>query len=345
MSAEYNVEVDRVTKADWSNLLHEFSDAAIYQTWSYGATRWGERNLSHLILAKAGRPVGLAQVTIRTAPVLRAGIGYIPWGPLWRHRGEQPDLSTFPHLIHALKEEYAGRRRLQLRIAPKEIDAGSASLREFLVNEGFRRSGKAYRTLLLDLEPSLQDLRKGFDQKWRNQLNRAEKNGLEIVEGMSDELYDTFAKLYKEMLARKGFETFVDVGEFGRIQADLERASKMVVMLCIAHNEPVAGLVGSALGDTGIYLLGATNDAGMKIKGSYLLQWRFIEWLKECGCRWYDLGGIDPEGNPGVYHFKSGVSDREVSHIGEFDFVESRISSAAVKIGSYLRDRRNRAGT
>jgi lipid II:glycine glycyltransferase (peptidoglycan interpeptide bridge formation enzyme) len=345
MPVEYKVEIDRVTKAEWSALLRDFADASIYQTWSYGAVRWGEKNLSHLILKRDGQILGLAQASIRSVPLFKAGIAYVPWGPIWRRKNEEADPRVFQTLVGGLKEEYAGRRKLQLRIAPTVADADARGFREFLDHEEFRLSGKIYRTLVLDLKSPLMDLRKGLDQKWRNQLNRSEKNGLQIVEGTSDELYASFRRLYEEMVARKGFETFVDVDEFGRIQAELEDTSKMMVMLCLVDNEPVAGLVGSAIGDTGIYLLGATNDAGMKAKGSYLLQWRFIEWLKERDCRWYDLGGINPEGNPGVYHFKSGVSGRDVSHIGEFDFVESRISSAAVKIGSYLRDRRNRTGT
>jgi lipid II:glycine glycyltransferase (peptidoglycan interpeptide bridge formation enzyme) len=342
---KYTVEIDRVDKAEWSELLKRFRDATIYQTWSYGAIRWGEKSLSHMVLMKNGEPVGLAQTAIRLVPVLKAGIAYVPWGPVWRKMDEEVDSRIFQELVASLKKEYAGRRKLHLRIAPKVIDAENPSMRELLDFQGFRASGKAYRTLILNIEPSLTDIRKAFIQKWRNQLNRSEKNGLKVVEGTSDELYIIFQKIYAEMIERKSFETFVDVGDFGRIQTGLDNASKMIIMICLKDSEPVAGLVGSVLGDTGIYLLGATNEEGMKEKGSYLLQWRMIEWLKERGCRWYDLGGVDPDGNPGVYHFKTGLSGNEVTHIGEFDFVESHISSVTVKIGSYLRDRRKRTGS
>ena len=52
----------------------------------------------------------------------------------------------------------------------------------------------------------------------------------------------------------------------------------------------MAGLVASAMGDSAIYLLGATSDEGLKSKGAYLLQWTLIKWLKECGFKWYDSG-------------------------------------------------------
>lgn len=95
----------------------------------------------------------------------------------------------------------------------------------------------------------------------------------------------------------------------------------------------MTGLVGSAHGDTGIYLLGATSDEGMKTKGSYLLQWRMVQWLKERGCRWYDLGGINPETNPGVYHFKAGLSGKDVTQPGTFEFSGSALSSLSLKAG------------
>ncbi len=121
-------------------------------------------------------------------------------------------------------------------------------------------------------------------------------------------LYRTFCRMYKQMRKRKTFETTVDVEEFGRIQQDLPESHRMQVLICEDNGVPVAGLVASAMGDSAIYLLGATSDEGLKSKGAYLLQWTLIKWLKERGVRWYDLGGIDPEGNPGVYHFKRGLS-------------------------------------
>ena len=43
----WQVEVDRATPAEWSAMLDLFDDANLYQTWSYGAVRWGRKNLSH----------------------------------------------------------------------------------------------------------------------------------------------------------------------------------------------------------------------------------------------------------------------------------------------------------
>ena len=67
---------------------------------------------------------------------------------------------------------------------------------------------------------------------------------------------------------------------------------KMHIVICKHEGQPVTATIGSAVGDTGIYLLGATGEMGMKQKSAYLSQWKMILWLQERGCRWYDLGGI-----------------------------------------------------
>src|SRR5208283_6155309 len=82
-----------------------------------------------------------------------------------------------------------------------------------------------------------------------------------------------------------------------------------------------------------IYLLGATSDDGLKSKGAYLLQWTLIQWLKGNDIRWYDLGGIDPDGNPGVYSFKRGFSGLDVCQINPLVASNSAVSSGIVKAG------------
>jgi hypothetical protein len=95
----------------------------------------------------------------------------------------------------------------------------------------------------------------------------------------------------------------------------------------------VAGIIVSAMGDSAIYLLGATSDAGLSAKGAYLLQWTMIAWLKDRGIRYYDLGGIDPDGNPGVYYFKRGFSGADTCQINPLSASGSALSTAVVKVG------------
>lgn len=319
LDAAFQIEVDASTPAEWSSMLDCFADANIYQSWPYGAERWGARNLSHLAMTQDGEVVAMAQVRIIRPTPFRLGLAYLRWGPLFHRKGQEPDIDILARMARALREEYVGRRGLVLEIVPNAFaDSPRATLFQsafcgFEPEQG--TSVNTYRTLVLDLAPAIEQLRGNLDKKWRNQLVRSEKNGLKVIVGTGAEEYGRFCRMYREMQKRKAFGSTVDVEEFGRIQQSLPERLRMQTLLCEQDGVAVAGLIASAMGDSAIYLLGATSDQGLTAKGGYLLQWTLIEWLKKKGIRWYDLGGIDPEANPGVYHFKKGLSGAEASHI------------------------------
>jgi hypothetical protein len=335
------IEVDNVTEPEWSELMGRFADANIYQTWSFGTNRWGNKNLSHLVLKRGSETLGIAQLRIIRPSSLRLGIAYLRWGPMCQLRGSELNPETVRIMAEALHEEYVAKRGLYLEILP---NAFSGSERGGMFQSAFTQfdsrpsvSGEKYRTLVLDLSPSLEELRRKLDKKWRNQLNAAERNGLKVVEGEGNQEYRRFCALYTQMWKRKKFHTTVSIEEYARIQERLPDTQRMRVLICEHAGTPVAGIVCSAIGESAIYLLGATNDEGMRVKASYLLQWTMIGWLKERGFRFYDLGGIDPDANPGVYHFKSGFSGVDVSNISSFNACDNPFSETLVKIGQTLR--------
>jgi len=341
LTSEFRIEIDAVTKDEWTALLLQFDDATIYQTWSYGAIRWGQSNLSHIVIKHKGEIIAAAQLRIIKIPLLKAGIAYLPWGPMWQRQGQQVNIDVFQKIINVLKEEYAIKQSLLLRIHPHVIEESSDAIVAILNQIGFQKKIKirTYRTLMLDLSPSMPEIRKSLDQKWRNQLNRAEKNNLKIIEGNSDALYQIFLDLQEEMHDRKKYIPGVDYNELGDIQKDLPEPLKMIILISEYEGKPLTATIGSLIGDTSIYLLGATGNEGMKMKGAYLLQWRLIEMMKESGCKWYDLGGIDPDENPGVYHFKSGISRREARHIGQYEISKNTYSRLIVQFAETLKDR------
>jgi len=337
----YTIEIDRITEPEWSALIPRFSDASLYQTWAYGAVSWGDRQLSHLVVKDGDRTIAIAQLRIVKVPVIGRGVAYLRWGPLCTPADAAWSVDVFREVMRSIIDEYVEKRRLLLRIVPRVFsqDSDGNRSRQIFTELGFLQDADArpYRTFRVDLAPPVEQLRKGLNQKWRNQLNGAERNGLTVTEGAGDELFGQFLGLYHEMMARKNFETTVDPEEFRRIQARLPDDQKMLILIAQKDGRPMTGVIGSITGDRGIYLLGATSDEGMKTKGSYLLQWKFMQALKERGCRWYDLGGINPETNPGVYHFKEGLGGQDVSGLGRMALSSDGLSTASVKGAEHLR--------
>jgi hypothetical protein len=343
----FTVKVDGISETDWNAVVDGFADANVYQTWAYGAICWGEKLLSHLVLRDDGNPIAAAQVRVVRVPVLGSGIAYLRWGPMCRTRGSEWSAATWRAMTEALTREYVVRRGLIFRAVPHifaqdSIAAAAAGLwTELGLAE--ERTVKRYQTFRVDLRPSVEILRQQLSSRWRRQLNIAERHDLDIVEGPTDDLYQQFLKLYREMMARKQFDTSVDVEEFGRVQRRLPVSQKMTTLICLSKGAPVAGLVVGTVGTSAIYLLAATGDEGLQARGSYLLQWTAMQRLKEMGIEWYDLGGANQEVNPGVYTFKSGMGGEEAVQLYRWEAGDAPLSRLSVAVGERLRRMAHRA--
>lgn len=332
----YSAEFDAVNKDEWYKIINQFSDANIYQTWDYDAVRCGEENISHLVLRSTNKIIAAAQARIVRIPILGLGAAYIRWGPFWQLRNQTADPTAFRMALRALRNEYVCRRGLILRIFPVLYNDNTHSCIDILTNEGYVPVPEEDpgRTLILDISMPNEDLRKKLDQKWRNCLNKSERNQLDVIEGTDDSLFVDFIGLYHDLLERKKFQEPNDINEFRMIQQELPPEFKMRIFLCRSDGISSAGVICATIGETGVYLFGATNDQGMANKGSYLLQWKAIQWMKNNGCRYYNLNGINPLTNPGNYHFKAGVSGKsgkDVHYLGRFDCYSGGITAALAR--------------
>jgi lipid II:glycine glycyltransferase (peptidoglycan interpeptide bridge formation enzyme) len=345
LGSGYTYEVDVVEQQSWYGALREFADANIYQTWSYGEILSGGCNLSHVLLKKDGQIAAAAQARIAKVPFLNLGMAYVRWGPLCVRCGAEANLEVFRYAVRALREEFVLRRGLTLRLFPILFDDGSPNLATILAEEGLyavKDDGRE-RTMLMDLGPSVDILRAGVARNWKRNLKEAEQNNLEVVEGTEDELFDQFIALYKGLVVRKGFAEPNDINQFRSMQAGLPEDLKMKIALCRSAGKICAGLVWSAMGNTGIELFAATNETGLQSKGSYLLRWRLLTYLKANRFRLYDLNGINPVANPGGYKFKhelAGKNGRDVHYLGRFDCHANSIARACIALADRLRTMR-----
>lgn len=316
------IACDQFSPDEWREMASSFADNTIYQTWGFGDLRARETStkVSRLAVLLGETVLGLAQVRIKRIPMSRAGIAYVYWGPLWR-RSQESGATNLRAVLEGIHSEYAVRRGLAVRLVPRLAeDLSAAEEMQAFAQAGFvRDSSNAYETILLDLSPDGSELRAGLCRKWRNHLSQSEKGSVEVRVCSDEASMERIESLYAEMWEKKQFETGVSVQSFRRLQEMLHESERPIVLLAYSEGEAIAGHVLSLLGDTGVNLLSASIDRGRKLKASYLLLWRAIETAKRAGARWYDLGGIDREKNPGVYSFKSGVRGAECVFAGQFD--------------------------
>ncbi len=341
------IEIDKTSESNWNHVLEHFDDANIWQTWSYGAVKFGEGNLSHIVLKRHGQIVAAAQLALLPIPVIRKRIAYIKYGPMRRLRGQAPNADVDLTMLRAIIETYVERKRFVLRFMPRVLAGGEydlpALLREVEIPWRHRASGG---TFLIDLSPTAEEQMAGLRKSWRAVLTKARKRGLKVVELGAEAGVDALLNLYNEMLARKKFTDQSEIALLPELQAKLPGAFKFKIAACLDDDRISALNVYSIIGDTGISLYGATDQRGRENGSSYLLDWWVLNRLKEKGMKWYDLGGA---GDPKVNVYKRGLAGKHGGaepFAGKFDISTRRatlrafaLADSARQAGSQIRNR------
>lgn len=302
----FQVEIDKVTRKEWNDLIIKFDDATIFQTWEYGEKN--SMHLSHIVLKYADEYVACAQVRIFKLPLLNAGIAYINHGPLWIKKNNK-NFDVLKKIAAVVIQEYVNIRKLYLKVnlEYEKTDSDANHIIDIINEIGYTQQRHNEQHVILPLNNSMTELRKGLDQKWRNQLNIADRNSLELIEGYEDQYIIEFSKIFKSMIFQKKFTKPESIDGFVEVFKMLPHNLRPLVILCKYEGEFIAGGVFSTLGTTGIYLYGASNAKGRDLRASYLIQWRIILWLLNNGFLRYNLSGINKINNPGTYHFKIGI--------------------------------------
>ncbi len=342
MESSFTVEVDNLDQNAWHAATQKFADMNLFQTWAYGLAKGNRQRVSHLLLRDQGEPAAAVQVRLIGLRQPPFGVAYARWGPLWKSRGQEASERVFRHAVRALRDEYVTRRGLVVRLIPGICAAANEPYSQILSEEGFIWKGAQhpYRTILMDVRPSLEELENGFHQKWRKHLKRARTNNLEILEGEDDALFQALESVHKEMVARKRFSGAQNMGVYQRAQQLLAPDQKLKVVLCRVKGEIVAGALFSTMGDTALDLYRATSNAGVATYGSYLVQWHVLQRIREAGCKWYNLNGINPVRNPGGYQFKSQLAGKhglDVQFVGTFDLYPNRVMRLICDLGDQAR--------
>lgn len=331
-----NLSIRRLTRAEWGALAPQFRDLSFRQCGAYAeaAARDVGATSEFVSILRGRELIGLANVRVKRMPLLPLGVAYVNHGPLTA-RGDGFSPEVFGCCLEALRQEYVHARRLLLRIAPpsgggKDVEAQAACLGM----HGLRPCGrhKPHETFVLDLEAPLAAIRNQFDKKWRSCLSKAERSNLEITRSENVDDFVRFEAIFRETVERKGFYTRQDAAFFRKVRSDANANERLVAHLAWSEGELVAGHIGSFVGDTAVYLLGAANAKGRDRLASYLLQWTVIQHAKSSGNRFYDLGGIDQAANPDVYRFKKRLNGRHLAMSGPYELATARSTKFAINM-------------
>lgn len=335
----YEVIVDSVSREEWEEYAANFADYSIYQTWPYQQVRAemdGQEVSRVVIKDENGHVVTMCQIRIKRIIPLGLRIGYVQWGPLFRGKDGKINCST--EALKELREAYLTHKVNVFRVVPNVCtDEVGRTFAEMLQSAGFApvKRIEPYRTFLLPVDDSEEEIRKKLHKSFRRDLKYAEKADIEIKQGSSKEFCDVLEKLYLVLLQRKKFKG-LNPQEFIETQTMLSTPEKMNIIVAYLDDEPVAAHLASNLGDTAIVLLAASDERGLSCGSSYLIWYRGAISALHAGMKWYDLGGIDPDNNPNVYQFKSRMGGEDTFYIGAFEATTSTIVKNMWHIGEKI---------
>jgi len=269
---------------------------------------------------EVGTAVALAQCIYLELPII-GGIARINRGPLMLGEIESSDQVSVD-VIAALRHESKKRRWWVIQIAPELSD--TLEIINSLKTLGLKQLTVPHSASgILSLSSNENDLLKGLNGKWRNCLRKGWKLGVTVVlkNGNSEAL-----KLLLDRYDRlKNDKDFSGLSESLIVALSKQSADEWQFNLFIANTQKLSDVeqsIGMVVtvrhGNTSTYLIGYTNKSGRKLQANYVLLWHAILYAKDCGCTWFDIGGLNSTTPKGIAHFKKGIKSELYTLVGEW---------------------------
>jgi peptidoglycan pentaglycine glycine transferase (the first glycine) len=344
---------------EWGQVKARVGWSSIFLVWDGEGKMKEERDpLSSFIF-----PVSAACLVLKRAIPIRGlaarlSVLYAPKGPLLDWTNESLRKRVLDDLQSFAKKQGA----IFLKVDPDIVlgtgipgadgsveEAGGAAIQSELARRGWVFSSDQIQfrnSVLIDLQPTEEEMLARMKQKTRYNVRLAEKKGVTVRVGTTDDLPMLY-KMYAETSVRDGFvirdeeyymtvwKTFMSKVE-GQKSPDTSQSPITNYQLPIAipliaevDSEPVAGLFLFMFSNKAYYVYGMSREIHREKMPTYLLQWEAMKRAKAAGCAIYDLWGApetfdESDSMWGVYRFKEGLGGRVVRTLGAWDFAPNK---------------------
>lgn len=265
----------------------------------------------------------------------------IPGGPIINWQDDKAVEKTRQLIVDTAKKH----RCVFVRLRPQLID--TPENRKLLETKLRAKKSPmhlaAEHTVILDLTKSEDELLKNMRRQTRYEVRRADKLGIKVESGNSEELFKEFHQVQSETAARQHFVP----PDLKTLLAEKEAFSKnaKIYVAKTAEGEPIAyGLI-LIHENEAEYYEAASTDLNHKLPGAYALEWQAIKDLKKQKVKKYNLWGIAPPNQPhhryaGVTTFKTGFGGEVVAFVPAHDIIISKIKYAPDYLIETIRKKR-----
>lgn len=368
------IEVRIISQEIHRGFISELPSASFLQLpeWAAVKTDWKNKSLG---LYEGSSLVGVALLLTRALPFSGKSFGYIPEGPIFL-----PHFSLNQEVLASLVSFAKNENVFLLRVGPAipyrdwenevikaaiasehassltttqstiEHEKGRSAIESFqksgwraVISENGFSEGQPNFVFQLDLRKHDEEsLAIGFNQQWRRNIKKAEKEGVEVFRGKKEDLSE-FHKVYLETADRDNFIPR-PLRYFERMWDKLNRHDNhLSLFLAKWQGQVIASTIAIHVGDHYWYSYGASSAFGREARGSNAVQWVMMKDALARGATCYDLRGITPTLDPkdphvGLIQFKVGTGGYARQLVGEWEKPINKFWSLA--FATYLRIRK-----
>jgi len=336
--------------------------------WGKAKSGWISESLGWFV---GDELIGAGLVLMRKVPRVNKYLAYLPEGPDldWTNSNLVDDalsaliafsksrgvfqIKMGPHvwvrrwLSETLKDAIAQEVALSISaLSPDEENSSGINLLDQLARSGWRKPTTS-ESGFGDYQPrfvfqvalkgkSEDELLSSFNQLWRRNIKKAEKEGVTVRTGHKTDLA-AFHKCYEETAKRDHFKArplpyFETMWDAMRAE-DLKR-----IAVYLAEHPDHAGAIAATtmteVGKHAWYSYGASTTAARDLRPSNAIQWAMMRQAAADGCEVYDMRGISDTLDPanhlfGLIQFKLGTGGYAQEYVGEWDYVISPVWAKA----------------
>jgi len=294
-------------REQWDNAMTRIVNSTISQDWLYGIAKEKGENwkAERYVVKKAGKPIGIVQLLKKR--ILGIPVARVFRGPVFikQESGIDNELEVMD-LLRKRKRfptvwSYVPNTAMTPESYTKTIKNGWKNWNIHGIPSG-----------TVNLVCTEDELRRGLNSKWRNQLKSAEKHGFEIQMGI--ERLDELLTLYESDQKSKGF-----VGISSPLLRSLaEMEDSPLRIFYIEDNDLILAFdMFYEHGNAATYYVGYNSDLGRKMCLNNLLLYHAAVYFQKKGKSCLDLGGIEYVYTEEIAKFKDGMSPVHYQLMGE----------------------------
>lgn len=303
---ENNIENEDI----WNTILSDSALPHMTQDWEYGKIKTEAQNwdILRILIKKREKAIGVVQILEKKIFGLKVAVR-INKGPVFIK--EENNIDNELESIELIRRRYL--KFIPIFYAPYSV-MNEENYVKFIQRGWINWNIFGFPSGTIDLNRSVEEIRKALSSKWRNQLKSAEKKNYTVESNYNR--FDEMIELYGEEQFEKGFKG-VDIELLKKMKND----HKMPLRIYYIENEEkeiIAFDIFYRHVNAATYYIGWNSQEGRKsYLNNFLLYYAALE-LKREGVETLDLGGIEYIYTESIARFKDGMNPKHYRQMGEF---------------------------